>query len=69
MASKKDIEGKTCEVKGCSEPAHRSISIKKLSKSGLSLEGKTGNAHICKEHYKEYKKATKEERKLERIGW
>jgi hypothetical protein len=69
MAAKKDSGDKVCEVKGCSNKAERSVSVKKLSKAGLNIEGNRGNAHLCKDHYKEYKKATKEERKLERMGW
>ncbi len=28
-----------------------------------------GGVHLCREHYKEFKKATKEERSLDRLGW
>jgi hypothetical protein len=69
MAAKKDTGDRICEVKGCSNKAERSVSVKKMGKAGLEIESKIGNAHICKEHYKDYKKATKEDRKLERLGW
>lgn len=60
---------RTCDVKNCSETAVRSVSAKKASRSGLMIEGERGNVHLCKEHYKEFKRATKEDRKLERLGW
>ena len=58
----------TCDVVGCSEPAHRAVSAKNVSKGGLKVKKERGKAHLCKEHYKEYKKATKKDRELERLG-
>lgn len=70
MASRKGIEEKECDVKGCKETAQRSVSSKKVTKAGLSIaEGNRGNVHLCKEHYRELKKSTKGDRKLERLGW
>ncbi len=70
MASRKGIEDKECDVKGCKETAQRSVSTKKIAKAGLSIaEGSRGKVHICKEHYRELKRLTKEDRKLERLGW
>jgi hypothetical protein len=70
MASRsKGEEKKECDVKGCKEEAVRSISSKKASKSGLSVKESKGNVHLCKDHYRDFKKATKEDRKLERLGW
>jgi hypothetical protein len=69
MAARKDSEEKICEVKGCSAKAERSVSVKKASKAGLSIDASRGNVHLCKDHYRDYKKATKEDRKLERLGW
>lgn len=69
MASRKDNEKKECEVKGCSSEAARSVSAKKVAKSDLSVEAERGNIHLCKDHYKQFKKSTKEDRKLERLGW
>jgi len=58
----------TCDVTGCSKPAYRSISAKNASKAGLKVKKERGKAHLCHDHYKEYKKATKKERELERLG-
>jgi len=60
--------GETCDVAGCNEPAHRAVSAKNVAKAGLNVKKERGKAHLCKEHYKEYKKATKKDRELERLG-
>jgi hypothetical protein len=69
MAQRSQGVEKSCDVKGCSEPSIRSMSAKKVAKSGLDIPSERGNAHLCKEHYKEFKRSTKEERKLQRMGW
>lgn len=60
--------GETCDVIGCREPAHRAISAKNVAKAGLKVKKERGKVHLCKEHYKEYKKATKKDRELDRLG-
>lgn len=62
-------EERTCDVEGCSQKAERSVNAKKASKTGLAVKGDRGNVHLCREHYRQFKKGTKEERKLERLGW
>lgn len=47
----------------------RSIPAKKVAGSGLKIEKETSNVGLCKEHYREFKKATKKDRDLERLGW
>lgn len=69
MAQRKEAVDKLCDVKDCNEQAVRSVSAKKVVKSGLTIPSERGNTHLCKEHYKEFKKSTKEDRKLQRIGW
>ncbi len=60
-----------CDVKDCKKPVKRSLSRKKVSKAlpEISFKNKSKKAHLCKEHYKEYKKKTKKERELERLAW
>lgn len=61
---------KKCDVEGCSAEAERSVAGKKAEKAGLSLSSDPSkNAHLCKTHYKEFKKKTKKDRTLERLGW
>jgi hypothetical protein len=71
---KKDVKDDPdlCSVKGCQEPVKRSLSGKAVKKAVPDMEFKVKDpkkVRLCKEHYKEYKKATKEERKLERMSW
>ncbi|MDG6221182.1 MAG: hypothetical protein QCI38_07015 [Candidatus Thermoplasmatota archaeon] len=67
--AKKD-ETDTCAVEGCGSPAKKSLSRKKVADSLTSSLAPGGrNVHLCQEHYKDYKKATKDERKLERLDW
>ena len=61
-----------CEIKGCDNEVVRSIATKNLIKNLPKikvLDEKRKRTHICKEHYKQFKKATKEERELQRLGW
>lgn len=60
-----------CDVSECKNPVKRSLSRKKVSDAlpELKFKNESRRAHLCKEHYKEYKKKTKKERELERLGW
>jgi len=58
-------KGVKCSVKGCEEPAVRSISAQKVSHV-LRISISRGRAYLCEKHYKEYKKLTREERRIER---
>jgi hypothetical protein len=59
-----------CDVDGCRSEAVRSISSKKVENAGLKLSPDIrGNAHLCHEHYKEFKKRTKKDRTYDRLGW
>ena len=61
---------KTCDVKGCENKKKKSLSKKKVrKKTDLDIEASGRNAYLCKEHYKEYKKATEEERRAKRLNW
>ncbi len=60
---------KTCDVVGCDEVAVKTVSRKKAEKI-FDLKGdKSTKVHLCKKHYKEFKKKTKKERGLERLAW
>jgi len=58
-------KGALCSVEGCNREAIRSLSAAKVEAAGLKVKG-TRRAYLCKEHYKEYKKATKKEKLLEK---
>ena len=64
-------ETETCEVKNCNNEVKRSIPTKNLLKNLPNIKlvnDQKKRTHICKEHYKEFKKATREERKLNSLG-
>ncbi|MFQ6129076.1 MAG: hypothetical protein ACE5QW_09270 [Thermoplasmata archaeon] len=71
MPPRRGKEPEKCEISDCNDEAVRSIPAGKLkgALSDVSFEKERGRVHICKSHYKKYKKATKENRKLERLGW
>lgn len=58
----------TCDVAGCDKPAERSINIKQAARCGLSFKSPDlRSVHLCKEHYKDYKKQTKQDRELDQV--
>ncbi|MEM0155676.1 MAG: hypothetical protein QW597_03630 [Thermoplasmataceae archaeon] len=59
---------KTCEVSGCDRESFKTVEGELASKV-FSLKEKKTKIHLCKEHYKEYKKNTKKERELKRMDW
>lgn len=59
-----------CDIQGCKEPAERSLNAKRVEGAGLNISETAGsNLHLCKKHYREFKKKTKQDRELERLGW
>ena len=60
-------KGVNCSVVGCGKQAVRSLSNEKVSRAGLNVGvmGR-GRVYLCKDHYKEFKKQTKKEKKLEK---
>ncbi len=62
--------GVNCSVSGCTNTAERSISGSKASMaSDLIVNTSNKRVYLCKQHYKEWKKATKEDRENERARW
>ena len=58
-------KGVKCSVIGCDNNAVRSLSADKVSPAGLKVDEER-HAYLCKNHYKEYKKATKKSRMLDK---
>ena len=51
---------------GCDKPAERSLNIKQVAKTSLKLKNPgVRQVHLCKEHYKAYKKESKTDRELD----
>lgn len=69
---RKPEEAERCSVSGCKEDAERSVSSKKYQAAlpGVTLNDEVGRrVPLCRLHYKEFRKATKEERELDRLSW
>ena len=59
----------TCLVAGCTSEAVRNLSLTEARKGFPGLPEKGRRAPLCRVHYREWKKATKESRKLDRLDW
>jgi hypothetical protein len=70
MAERTSASGSVekCSVSGCGKDAERSISGEAAREAGLDVPEDLRRAHLCKDHYKQFKKATRDERKLESLG-
>ncbi len=62
-------KGVGCGVVGCKNQAERSLSRADVGSSGLSVGGEGRRVYLCRDHYKAWKKATKQSRDLERARW
>ncbi len=58
-------KGVKCSVTGCGNQAVRSLSAERVTEVGLKVEG-SRRAYLCKDHYKELKKKSRKDRRLER---
>ena len=58
----------TCDVAGCTGPKVKTVSHKEAEKV-FSFKAQKTKVHLCKEHYKKFKKETKKDRKIERLTW
>jgi hypothetical protein len=58
-----------CAVPGCGGEAARHLSRTEARKVFPSLPEKGRRAPLCRVHYKEWKKGTKEARTLDRLTW
>ncbi|ABK76896.1 conserved hypothetical protein [Cenarchaeum symbiosum A] len=62
-------KGAKCGVAGCGKDGARSLNSKKVEGAGLDVATSAKKAVLCKEHYKEWKKETKDDRALERARY
>jgi hypothetical protein len=60
-----------CGVPGCDKESERSISFRKAKDAmeDWKLDKGPRRIHVCKDHYREFKKATKRDRDIDRAGW
>ena len=61
-------ESRPCDVKGCGSEAERSISGDAAKDAKLKVDDGLKRVHLCKEHYREYKKTSRKDRELETLG-
>ncbi|HUT05371.1 MAG TPA: hypothetical protein VMW74_01600 [Nitrosopumilaceae archaeon] len=59
-------KGAKCNVEGCDNDGARSINTAKVENAKLRVTEAGKKSVLCKEHYKEYKKESKDDRDLER---
>lgn len=63
-------KGIICSVQGCEEKAERSMSESKgMMASDLDIISSNKRVYLCRNHYKEWKKSTKDDRENERARW
>jgi hypothetical protein len=72
MAEKRHSTEKVrpCDIVDCGKTAERAVSGKKVEKAGLALSSDPDKrAHLCRDHYRDFKKKTKKDRVIERLDW
>jgi hypothetical protein len=57
-----------CSVVGCSNPVERSVAREAAEEGGLDIDEGCKRAHLCKDHYREWKRVTKKEREIGSLG-
>ncbi len=61
----KVAKGVKCSVVGCGRDASRSLPSDKVVAAGLKISEER-HAYLCRDHYKEFKKATRKDRMLDK---
>jgi hypothetical protein len=64
-----DAVPEPCAIPGCGAPSERHLSLTEARKAFETLPESGRRAPLCRTHYKEWKKKTKEARKLDRLAW
>jgi len=59
---------KICDVVDCNEVSFQTVPSD-LAKKVFSLKDDKTKVHLCKAHYKEYKKNTKKDRENNKLDW
>jgi len=62
-------KGAKCNVDGCTNDGARSLNTTKVENTGLEVNSTGKKTVLCKPHYKEYKKESKDDRALERARY
>ena len=59
-------KGAKCNADSCDQDGTRSLNTSKVENAGIRVNSSGKKTVLCKEHYKEYKKESKDDRDLER---
>ncbi|GKS67832.1 hypothetical protein YTPLAS73_13790 [Nitrosarchaeum sp.] len=59
-------KGAKCNIDGCDNEGTRSLNTTKVENAGLRVSSAGKKTVLCKNHYKEWKKESKDDRDLER---
>ena len=62
-------KGAKCNVTDCDNIGIRSLNTNKVEEAGLRVSSNNKKSVLCKIHYKEWKKETKQDRSLERARY
>jgi len=62
-------KGAKCNVDGCTNDGARSLNTARVETAGLKVNSTGKKTVLCKQHYKEYKKESKDDRALERARY
>ena len=57
-----------CVVPGCGAPSVRRLALAEARRAFDRLPDKGHRAPLCRAHYREWKKATRQARELDRLG-
>lgn len=59
-----------CSVRGCDGAVKRSVPLKRVEAAlpSMKFDDSGRRVKLCRDHYREFKKATREARALERLG-
>ncbi|CAI9831351.1 conserved hypothetical protein [Nitrosopumilaceae archaeon] len=62
-------KGAKCGIDGCDEAGARSLGTARVEAAGLRVATGGKKAVLCRAHYKEWKKESKDDRDLERARY
>ena len=62
-------KGAKCNVNGCNDDGVRSLNTGKVEGAVLQVSSTVKKTILCKTHYKEWKKESKDDRDLERARY
>ncbi|MGI0054065.1 MAG: hypothetical protein ACRECR_07425 [Thermoplasmata archaeon] len=58
-----------CGIAGCGSESMRSLARTEVRRAYPDVTGDRGRIELCRAHYKEFKKATRTARELDRLAW